>query len=195
MMKAMKTRIPIIVFAACLICQIVTITLLHKKFASGSAALNDGLMSTPKEGVLDGLVVPNYKGKEMTDIGNTSNYMKHVPTFNQAMPPVPVPDSSNTVMTRTEITTLDRCALCFFGLPRAYKTMVLPSIVRNLLLPNARHNCDVYVHYYRVFAEAVGRRNPGRAIDPDAVLLLEEAAKDVAMKEHRPATWKVLIRG
>ena len=66
--------------------------------------------------------------------------------------------------------------------------MVLPSIVRNLLLPNARHNCDVNVHYYRVFAEAGGRRNPGGAIDPDAVLLLEEAAKDVAMKQHRPGT-------
>ncbi|KAL3933027.1 MAG: hypothetical protein SGBAC_010574 [Bacillariaceae sp.] len=76
----------------------------------------------------------------------------------------------------------DRCALCFFGLPRAYKTMVLPSIVRNLLIPNARHNCDIYVHYYKVYEEDAGRRNRGGKINPDDIFLLEEAAKQTSAK-------------
>jgi hypothetical protein len=74
----------------------------------------------------------------------------------------------------------DRCALCFFGLPRAYKTMVLPSIVRNLLIPNVRHNCDIYVHHYKQYEEEAGRRNRGGKINPDDIFLLEAAAKQVA---------------
>mmetsp|Transcript_42750 Transcript_42750/g.103395 ORF Transcript_42750/g.103395 Transcript_42750/m.103395 type:complete len:823 (+) Transcript_42750:110-2578(+) len=76
----------------------------------------------------------------------------------------------------------ERCALCFFGLPRAYKTMVLPSIVRNLLIPNARHNCDIYVHYYKQYEEEAGRRNRGGKINPDDIFLLEEAAKETAVQ-------------
>ncbi|CAJ1937808.1 unnamed protein product [Cylindrotheca closterium] len=76
----------------------------------------------------------------------------------------------------------DRCALCFFGLPRAYKTLVLPSIVQNLLIPNARHNCDIYVHYYKQYEEEAGRRNRGGKINPDDIFLLEEVAKETAAK-------------
>jgi hypothetical protein len=75
------------------------------------------------------------------------------------------------------------CALLFFGLPRAYKEMVLPSIVQNILIPNARHECDIYVHYYHQRAETAGRYNPGGAIDPDDIFLLKQAAIDVA-KHH-----------
>lgn len=76
----------------------------------------------------------------------------------------------------------DRCALCFFGLPRAYKLMALPSIVRNLLIPNARHNCDIYVHYFKQFSEEKGRRNRGGIINPDDVFGLELAAKNVSKR-------------
>eukprot|EP00980_Cylindrotheca_fusiformis_P003718 scaffold823_cov86-Cylindrotheca_fusiformis.AAC.5 len=76
----------------------------------------------------------------------------------------------------------DRCAFCFFGLPRAYKNMVLPSIVRNLLIPNARHNCDIYVHYYKQFEEVSGRRNRGGKINPDDIFLLEPEVKRIAAK-------------
>jgi hypothetical protein len=79
----------------------------------------------------------------------------------------------------------DRCALCFFGLPRAYKTMVLPSIIRNILIPNARHNCDIYTHYYQKFSEEAGRRNRGGLINPNDVLLLEKEALKVA-EIHAP---------
>ena len=79
--------------------------------------------------------------------------------------------------------TIQPCALLFFGLPRAYKEMVLPSIVRNILIPNARHQCDIYVHYYHQHAEKAGRGNRGGAIDPNDILLLKKAGIDVA-KDH-----------
>ncbi len=72
------------------------------------------------------------------------------------------------------------CALLFFGLPRAYGSLVLPSIQQNILIPNARHGCDVYVHYYHVTAEPSGRKNSGGTIDPTAILKLADAVHLVA---------------
>jgi hypothetical protein len=74
----------------------------------------------------------------------------------------------------------ERCALCFFGLPRSYKSMVLRSIEKNILLPNARHNCDIFVHYFDQAHEVAGRYNRGGKIDPNEILLLERAAKNVS---------------
>lgn len=73
----------------------------------------------------------------------------------------------------------ERCALLFFGLPRAFQSMVLPSITQNLLIPNARHHCDVYVHYYQQHEEAPGRRNRGGIIYPDEIFLLRDAVADI----------------
>lgn len=69
----------------------------------------------------------------------------------------------------------NRCALCFFGLPRSYQSMVLPSIEKNVLIPNARHNCDVFVHYFHQSEEAQGRYNDGGKIDPTEIDLLKVA--------------------
>lgn len=74
----------------------------------------------------------------------------------------------------------DRCALLFFGLTRSYKTMVLPSIIKNILRPNARHACDVYVHFYKQDVELPGRRNRGGYLRPDEIFLLEDAVHSVA---------------
>mmetsp|Transcript_24796 Transcript_24796/g.58837 ORF Transcript_24796/g.58837 Transcript_24796/m.58837 type:complete len:945 (-) Transcript_24796:33-2867(-) len=76
----------------------------------------------------------------------------------------------------------DRCALLFFGLPRSFQTLVLPSIKTNLLLPNARHNCDVFVHYYQQKDDTKGRRNRGGTIDADSVQLLNQEVKKIASK-------------
>eukprot|EP00980_Cylindrotheca_fusiformis_P024054 scaffold11478_cov70-Cylindrotheca_fusiformis.AAC.1 len=73
----------------------------------------------------------------------------------------------------------ERCALCFFGLPRSYKTMVLPSIRKNILQPNARYNCDVFVHFFYKEKEDAGRFNDGGIIDPTEILLLEDAVQQV----------------
>jgi hypothetical protein len=80
----------------------------------------------------------------------------------------------------------ERCALLFFGLPRAFKSMVLPSIVKHVLIPNARHNCDVYVHFFEQYEEAAGRKNRGGTVDPHEVYLLEKAVQDVQDKYGPP---------
>ena len=78
----------------------------------------------------------------------------------------------------------ERCALCFFGLTRAYRNLVLPSIVQNILVPNARHNCDIFVHYYNQTEEASGRMNSGGTINPGDILLLANATRAVSQLYH-----------
>jgi hypothetical protein len=57
--------------------------------------------------------------------------------------------------------------------------MVLPSIIRNVLIPNARHNCDIYVHYFQQYEEVAGRMNRGGKVDPNEIFLLEQATRAV----------------
>jgi hypothetical protein len=84
-----------------------------------------------------------------------------------------------------------RCALCFFGLPRAYSQMVLPSIIQNVLISNARHNCDIYVHFFQQFKEGTGRKNKGGEIDPREILQLRPTAHAVIRKDNpRPIDWE-----
>jgi hypothetical protein len=73
-----------------------------------------------------------------------------------------------------------RCAICLFGLPRAFDSLVLPSLFENVLQPNARHQCDYFVHYYNVTHEAKGRSGVGGFIRPDDVLHLAAAVERVA---------------
>jgi hypothetical protein len=84
------------------------------------------------------------------------------------------------VSTTTPSTTADRCAICLFGLPRAFDSLVLPSLVENVLRPNARHGCDYFVHYYNITHEAPSRSGKGGIISPDDVLRLAEAVDRVA---------------
>jgi hypothetical protein len=72
----------------------------------------------------------------------------------------------------------ERCALCFFGLPRAFD-LVLPSITQHILVPNAGYNCDIYVHFYEQYTEPEGRWNTGGTINPRQVHLLTEEAHRV----------------
>ena len=74
----------------------------------------------------------------------------------------------------------ESCAICFFGLPRSFKRLVLPSIVRNILLPNQHHACDVYVHYYQLETEAKGRGpNQGGPLSTEDILLLKPAVEEL----------------
>lgn len=76
-----------------------------------------------------------------------------------------------------------QCAICFFGLPRSYKEMVLPSIVKNVLKPNAKYNCDIFVHFYARKKELKGRLNPGGEMDPTEIYALESAVQEVAQSK------------
>lgn len=78
----------------------------------------------------------------------------------------------------------NRCALCFFGLPRSYATMVLPSIEKHILKPNANHLCDIFVHYFHQSEEAAGRYNIGGSINPDEILLLQSSVEQLYRRRH-----------
>jgi hypothetical protein len=68
-----------------------------------------------------------------------------------------------------------RCAINFYGLPRAFESLVLPSILKNVLQPNAHYHCDVFVHYYNLTHEGKGRSGAGGTLDPHEVRLLTRA--------------------
>lgn len=74
----------------------------------------------------------------------------------------------------------ERCAICFFGLPRAYKSMVSHGVQKNILETNQRHGCDVFVHFYVKYEEeANGAKNVGGKLDPTEILQLEDAVSQV----------------
>lgn len=70
------------------------------------------------------------------------------------------------------------CALLFFGLPRAYTTLVLPSLRRNVLQRNP--HCDVYLHTYRLQEETAGRSGAGGTLRvEEAVQALRDTVQQV----------------
>jgi hypothetical protein len=85
-----------------------------------------------------------------------------------------------------------RCAINFFGLPRSFEAMVLPSLKRNVFKRNARFGCDYFIHYYHQEVEGAGRAGQGGQLNPDEVLLMrkdiKQAAKDVKNTPNRNPT-------
>ena len=79
-----------------------------------------------------------------------------------------------------------QCAICFFGLPRSYKELVLPSIVKNVLEPNLEYKCDIFVHYYARKKELKGRLNPGGEMDPTEIFSLKPAVEQVYSAHNQP---------
>jgi len=86
-------------------------------------------------------------------------------------------ESSEEQATRRGPFTPGRCALCFFGLPRSYESVVLPTIEKNILRPNAKYGCDVFVHFFDQKAEAAGRYNDGGKIDPSHIYYLDASVR------------------
>lgn len=78
------------------------------------------------------------------------------------------------------------CALLFFGLPRSYESMVLPSIIHNVLLPNKPYKCDVYAHAHVIAQEAPGRSGLGGPIDVNAIYLLNTSIHQVYHNDSVP---------
>ena len=78
------------------------------------------------------------------------------------------------------------CAVLFFGLPRSFESIVLPSIRQNVLIPNRDNHCDFFMHYYNVSSEAKSRIvNGGGNIDTSRVpTLLTEAVHQVDPEAH-----------
>lgn len=81
----------------------------------------------------------------------------------------------------------ERCAINFYGLPRSFFSMTLPSVIENILIPNAAYDCDFFVHYHYLTEEKAGRSGAGGKLNPDEVLLLEEAVRQVGEHFHGPS--------
>jgi hypothetical protein len=71
------------------------------------------------------------------------------------------------------------CAILLFGLPRAFKQYVLPSLVENVVKVNLDYNCDYYMHFYNDKLEGQSRSGHGGTIYPDDVWLLPQAIKGI----------------
>ena len=72
------------------------------------------------------------------------------------------------------------CAILFFGLPRAFKLYVLPSIIENVFIPNIKNNCDYYVHYHAISREGAGRMDEkGGEVHGEDVFILKDALRQV----------------
>ena len=97
-----------------------------------------------------------------------------------------VGSSSITGTTIKQPTVEERCAVNLWGLPRAFESLVLPSLIQNVILPNAAHNCDYFVHYYQLETEAPGRSGSGGAIHPEQVLQLEQHVLKHAVRARTP---------
>jgi hypothetical protein len=67
-----------------------------------------------------------------------------------------------------------------YGLPRAFQSLVLPSLIKNVIQPNAIYSCDYFVHYYNLTEETAGRSGGGGRINPDEILLFKQAVQDVS---------------
>ena len=79
-----------------------------------------------------------------------------------------------------------RCALNFFGLPRAFKRLVLPSMIANVINPNIHYDCDYFVHFFNITFEAPSRSGKGGYVTPEDVYLLRDAVHNAAIQAGRP---------
>ena len=77
-------------------------------------------------------------------------------------------DNDNTIASSS-------CAICFFGLPRSFKLLVLPSIIKNVLIPNLSSRCDIFLHFYDIKTEEKSRSGFGGTIDANEVYLLKDS--------------------
>jgi len=66
-----------------------------------------------------------------------------------------------------------QCAINLYGLPRSFQSLVLPTFLENVVKPNAKYNCDYFVHYFHLTKELPGRSNNGGTINPNEVGLLK----------------------
>ncbi|KAL7576527.1 hypothetical protein ACA910_018025 [Epithemia clementina (nom. ined.)] len=70
------------------------------------------------------------------------------------------------------------CAINLFGLPRAFASLVLPSLTKHVIQTNP--TCDYFVHYYNLTQEVKGRSSTtGGAVHAEQVYLLTQAVQSV----------------
>jgi hypothetical protein len=77
-----------------------------------------------------------------------------------------------------------RCAINLYGLPRSFKDLVLPSLVKHVIRTNAPYNCDYFIHYYNVTLEEKGKSGQGGQINPHDILDVQSHIVDAAANNN-----------
>ena len=72
-----------------------------------------------------------------------------------------------------------KCALNFYGLPRSFKTIVLPTIIENIIKVNAPYGCDVFANYHALEFEGEGRSGAGGKVNLHEILELRSAVQNL----------------
>ena len=80
--------------------------------------------------------------------------------------------ANTSVIENDEKSQQSHCALLFFGLPRAFESLTMPSLLKNVLPYNK--DCHVYVHFYHKEREAAGRSGRGGDMNADEIYLLQQ---------------------
>mmetsp|Transcript_7610 Transcript_7610/g.21151 ORF Transcript_7610/g.21151 Transcript_7610/m.21151 type:complete len:443 (+) Transcript_7610:181-1509(+) len=86
-------------------------------------------------------------------------------------------------------TTTSNCAINLYGLPRAFASIVLPSMITNII----RHNptCDYFVHAYNLTQpEGAGRSGQGGTVHVHELLLLRKEVHAVNPQARVQVTWE-----
>ncbi|GKY95307.1 hypothetical protein MPSEU_000492500 [Mayamaea pseudoterrestris] len=78
------------------------------------------------------------------------------------------------------------CAINFYGVPRSFQGLVLPSIIENVVLPNLKYRCDYFVHYHHRLSEPLGRDGRGGYLEPEGILDLKSAIRNVSRNVYQP---------
>ena len=71
------------------------------------------------------------------------------------------------------------CAINLYGLPRAFHSMVLPSLIRNVISKNP--TCDYFMHLFNITMEESSRSGAGGKLDSTESIMraLEAAVHDI----------------
>ena len=104
------------------------------------------------------------------------------------------PNTTTTTTTTTTPARREGCAINFYGLPRAFESLVLPSIVKNVWQTNQQYNCDVFVHYYNLTTEPAGRSGRGGNLNPHQIRLLTSVIKNNNQTNNATTTTTTAIR-
>ncbi|GFH49205.1 hypothetical protein CTEN210_05681 [Chaetoceros tenuissimus] len=84
---------------------------------------------------------------------------------------------ANVGQVQVQIAELPCCSLNFFGPLKSFKAISLPSIIKNILIPNAKYNCDIVIHYGTLPSE---NEDDISNTDADAIHDLGEMSKVIA---------------
>ena len=79
------------------------------------------------------------------------------------------------------------CAIALYGLPRSFKNLVLPSLIRNVIQPNAIHRCDYFVYFHESSRDPGGRDDRSGNIDTREVWRLQDAVQKYHVSRRLPS--------